>query len=140
MHIFFVFYAATCLVQLTKITWAVIQQKISQHLLLWIQQQIANQNAWKKILDSSVSIHSKFEIHVFFDIIWNTSTFLTRKTDLIIEYFLGLSGDKCFCGNALIGPGQVNTTDCSVACTDKQEWKPYYCGGPNDLVSVFTTS
>nr|XP_034319433.1 uncharacterized protein LOC105329900 [Crassostrea gigas] len=53
--------------------------------------------------------------------------------------FFGLSGDKCFCGDALIGPGQVNTTDCSVACTDKQEWKPYYCGGPNDLVSVFTT-
>lgn len=55
-------------------------------------------------------------------------------------FFLGLSGDTCFCGDVLIGPGVVNATDCSTACTDKKEWKPYFCGGPDNLVSVFTTS
>lgn len=53
--------------------------------------------------------------------------------------FFGLSGDTCFCGDVLIGPGVVTATDCSTACTDKKEWKPYFCGGPDNLVSVFTT-
>lgn len=55
-------------------------------------------------------------------------------------FFVGLSGDTCFCGDVLNGPGVVNATHCSTACTDKKEWKPYFCGGPDNLVSVFTTS
>lgn len=55
-------------------------------------------------------------------------------------FLLGLSGDTCFCGDVLNGPGVVNATHCSTACTDKKEWKPYFCGGPDNLVSVFTTS
>ena len=53
---------------------------------------------------------------------------------------VGLSADKCFCGDILNGSAVANMSSCNVTCPDTKPGSPYYCGGPGHLLSVYLTS